>query len=86
MVFVIFQHKVTCICWSLEQSDLIVSGDEHGTVGVWQIEGNKQAAHRPEKGCILAMAPAPMKAGLFAIGYFMFYVEILLLAPLLKEL
>jgi hypothetical protein len=73
---VMFQHKVTCISWSLEETDLIVSGDEHGTVGVWQFESNKQAAHRPEKGCILCMAASPNKAGLFAIGYFHVTVEL----------
>ncbi|XP_053399556.1 gem-associated protein 5-like [Mercenaria mercenaria] len=65
----IHSHKVTCICWSLEQTDLIVSGDEHGTVGVWQFDSNKQAAHRPDKGAILCMAASPYKAGVVAIGY-----------------
>ncbi|KAL4230771.1 Gem-associated protein 5 [Mactra antiquata] len=65
----IHSHKVTCISWSVVQNDLIVSGDEHGTIGVWQIDGNKQSAHRPEKGSILCLSSSPSTAALFAVGY-----------------
>ena len=51
------------------QADLIVTGDENGTVGVWQFEDNRQSAHRPDKGSIFCMAASPGSAGVVAIGY-----------------
>jgi len=62
------QHKVTSICWSPLQKDLIVTSDDNGVLGVWQFEDNRQAAHRLDKSGILCLAMAPDRPGLVAAG------------------
>ncbi|KAH3858182.1 hypothetical protein DPMN_100802 [Dreissena polymorpha] len=67
-ILLVLKHRVTAISWSEIQPDLVVSGDDNGLLGVWQVEDNRQAAHRLDKTGITALAMAPFSAGLTAVG------------------
>jgi len=69
VLYYILQHKVSSICWSEKSDQLILSGDENGTLGVWQYKDNRQTAYKLDKSAILCLALAPFKSGLVAVGY-----------------
>ena len=50
------------------QSDLIVTGDDRGVVGVWQFSDDRQTSFMPEKGSIFCLVASPYSASVVAVG------------------
>ena len=64
----LFQSKVTCVSWSSLQADLIVTGDDKGTIGVWQFSDDRQTSFTPEKGSVFCLVASPYSASVVAVG------------------
>ncbi|ELU01058.1 hypothetical protein CAPTEDRAFT_189953 [Capitella teleta] len=61
--------KPTCVQWSPLVSDLIISGDDRGTVVLWWTETDQQRSLLPENAHIFCFACSPHDPNLLAIGY-----------------
>lgn len=54
--------------WSSVQTDLIVTGDDKGVIGVWQYSDDRQTSFVPEKGSVFCLITSPSTAAVAAIG------------------
>ena len=54
--------------WSQLQADLIVSGDDRGTIGTWQFSDDRKTTLMPEKGSISCLVVSPTSASVVAVG------------------
>ena len=50
------------------QSDLIITGDDKGVIGVWQFTDDRQTSFSPEKGSVYALSASPSNAAVAAVG------------------
>ncbi|XP_048244264.1 gem-associated protein 5-like [Haliotis rufescens] len=63
------KDKITALSWSRSQTDLIVTGDERGTVVVWRYRTDEHQTFRHEKDLIFSLACCPHDPSLLAVGY-----------------
>ncbi|XP_077983936.1 gem-associated protein 5-like [Glandiceps talaboti] len=63
------QHKVTVIDWSTLDKDLIVSGDEKGTIICWNHSTNEAKQFVPDLGHIFCLSCSPHDVQYLAVGY-----------------
>ena len=66
----LFQSKPTCVHWSPADQNLIASGDERGTVVLWNVSSGETWNWQPDfSNChIFCLAFSPKTASLLAVG------------------
>lgn len=61
--------KISCITWSSENSDVVVSGDDGGQIIGWQYHENRTVCYCPESAPIVYLACSNLIETQVAIGY-----------------
>jgi gem associated protein 5 len=70
VIFSVFQgqKKPTCVQWSPLVQDLIISGDDRGTIVLWWLNTDGHRSLQPENAHIFTLACSPHDPNLLAIG------------------
>lgn len=72
----VFQGKISCITWSSENSDVVVSGDDGGQIIGWQYHENRTVCYCPESAPIVYLACSNLIETQVAIGLVCQYISV----------